>query len=342
MNTQTTLSTRQLRDNRSLVLVSALVDRGLVHAERRDEAIDVVDRTLAGQAITVGPMKRRFAELAGYVGGAFVVAAAAVFLSDQWHNMTTGAQVGLLAGIAVLLAGAGVGLALTAGDFGSLRAGHQPVRRRLGGVLLTAAAGSAGSAVALLVEDPSSFSSLPAAIGFGTFAMLSVVGYLLAPSVVGQAGAAFGALMTATLAWDSASASEELGVAITVLALGTVWLLLTEFRFWLETTTGRVIGSLLALFGAQFPIFGSDHEAWGYGLTALLAVAGFGAYLSRAAWPYLAVGVAAITLAAPEALMDWTDGAVGPAGVLLVAGLALLGASVLGFRLRQEVSDPSL
>ena len=339
MITQTRPVARSLRDNRSLTLVTALVDHGLVPAGRRDEAIDVIDRTLAGQAIAVGPMKRRFAELAGYVGGAFVVAAAAVFLSDQWNHMTTGAQVGLLVGIAVVLAGAGVALALTGGGFGALRAGHQPVRRRLGGVLLTAAAGSAGSALALLVEEPSSFSSVPALAGFATFAVLSVLGYLLAPSVVGQAGAAFGAVMTATLAWDSTQATQEIGVAITVLALGLGWLALTEARFWLETTTGRVIGSLLALFGAQFPLFGSDHEAWGYGLTALLAVAGFGAYLSRAAWPYLAVGVAAITLAAPEALMDWTDGAVGPAGVLLVAGLALLGASVLGFRLRQEVAD---
>ncbi|HEX6485476.1 MAG TPA: hypothetical protein VF012_02095, partial [Nocardioidaceae bacterium] len=57
--------------------------------------------------------------------------------------------------------------------------------------------------------------------------------------------------------------------------------------------------------------------------------------------PYLAVGVVGVTLAVPEALLDWTEGSLGTAGVLLVAGVTLLGASLLGLRLRKEVEEQS-
>ena len=50
--------------------------------------------------------------------------------------------------------------------------------------------------------------------------------------------------------------------------------------------------------------------------------------------------VAAITLVVPEALLDWTDGSLGTAGMLLATGVTLLVASLLGLRLRQEVGTP--
>ncbi|HWL97180.1 MAG TPA: hypothetical protein VNP20_07520, partial [Nocardioidaceae bacterium] len=55
--------------------------------------------------------------------------------------------------------------------------------------------------------------------------------------------------------------------------------------------------------------------------------------------PYLGAAVAALTLAVPEALLDWTDGSLGPVGVLLVSGVTLLVAGLLGLRLRKEVGE---
>ena len=63
---------------------------------------------------------------------------------------------------------------------------------------------------------------------------------------------------------------------------------------------------------------------------------GFAVYVAKRAWPYLLAGVAGVTLAVPEALLDWTEGSLGTAGVLLVAGVTLLGASLLGLRLHGE------
>ena len=83
----------------------------------------------------------------------------------------------------------------------------------------------------------------------------------------------------------------------------------------------------------------ADYPWVGYLVTILVAVAGFALYVVRRAWPYLAVGVVGVTLAVPEALLDWTEGSLGTAGVLLVAGITLLGASLLGLRLRKEVGE---
>jgi hypothetical protein len=76
-----------------------------------------------------------------------------------------------------------------------------------------------------------------------------------------------------------------------------------------------------------------------YALLFAVAVAGFAMYLRTAAWPYLVGGVLGITIVVPEAVIDWTGGALGPAGGVLLAGLALLGASLAGFRMHQEAAD---
>jgi hypothetical protein len=47
----------------------------------------------------------------------------------------------------------------------------------------------------------------------------------------------------------------------------------------------------------------------------------------------------AVTIAVPEALSDWFEGALGAAGVLLATGVTLLLAALAGLRLRQEVTE---
>jgi len=49
------------------------------------------------------------------------------------------------------------------------------------------------------------------------------------------------------------------------------------------------------------------------------------------------VGVVALATVVPQAVIDYTGGALGAAGALLVVGLSIVGASVIGLRLRHEV-----
>lgn len=341
MTTQQIPHAQQGKDARSGAIVGALVRQGLVEAERQGEAVTVVDRVLGTQEAGAAPLRRRFAELAGYVGGVFVVSAAGIFFATRWDDLTEGQQVALLAGVAVLLAAAALAIAGLGAGFAALRRGAEPALRRLAGVLLLGAAGSAAAAVGLQtqysVDDYSSMT--PTVLGFGAFTVLALGAYLLAPTVVGQVAVAAGLFVLVSTSLEALDTFEPVLFGLLVLAVGVVWLVLAERGVWREMASARVVGCVLAVAGAQIPAFDYDSRWVGYVALFAVAVAAFAAYVARRAWPYLAAGVVALTLAVPEALIDWTDNTLGPAGILLVAGLTLLGASLVGLRLRKEVVE---
>ncbi len=321
-------------------VVSALVTAGLVGAERSADAERVVTAALAPAAAPRPPLRRRVSEIAGYVGGAFVVGAAVLFLGNEWETLGRAGQVGVLAVIAALLAAATVLLVAAAGGRSAVREPAQQVRRRLASVLCTGAAVAAGLAAGVLAEEPGTFDdgSRRVLVGAAVALVVALAGYRTAPSVVGQLGVAAAAFLMIPSGLDTAGEVTVLGMGGLVLLLGLLWLVLAERGVWREDESARVIGTALAVVGAQIPVF--DHPAWvGYLATAVVAAAAFAGYVVRPAWPYLAGGVAAATLAVPEALSDWTGGSLGSAGVLLATGVTLLVAALLGLRLRHEVSD---
>lgn len=341
----TEVAPRKTHDSRVLPVVSALEGRGLLDPTRHEEALDVVDRVLTGHTIEAATLRRRLAELAGYVGGAFVVIATGIFVADRWNDMSVTQQVTLFVGIAVVLFAVGIGMGLTGGGLSTLRLGTQPVRTRLASVLFTAGAAAAAASVMVwlidVIEERGTEMTEGVYIGMGgsvTFVVLAAVGYLLSPSLLGQGAIAVGTGYAIPFIFDSFGDMEPIPIGMTFLAVGVVWLVLAERRMWREVVPGRVIGAVLLVAGAQVPL-GSEDPWVAYLATFLVGVVGFSLYLTRRAWPYLGLGVVGVTLAVPEALLDWTEGSLGPAGVLLVAGLTLLGASLLGMRLRREVTE---
>lgn len=323
--------------------MNALVDRGLLEPSRQHEAVEVVDRVLGTQQAGAAPLRRRFAELAGYLGGVFVVSAAGIFFATRWESLGEGQQVALLAGVAVVLAVAALAIGGLGAGFAALRREAEPALRRLVGVLLLGAAGAAAGAVGLQTEyavDDYTVST-PALLAFLTFTVLALAGYLIAPTVVGQVAVAVGAFALIPLSLEQLSDGdvEPVLVGLLTLALGVGWLVLAETGVWREVASARVVGAVLAVLGAQIPVFDHDLRWVGYLALLAVAVAAFAAYVVRRAWPYLATGVVAMTMAVPQALSEWTDDTLGPAGALLVAGLTLLAASLVGLRLRKEVTE---
>lgn len=336
---------RRGHDSRTLPVVSALEAHGLVDPVRHLEAVEVVEQALGARAGETTSLRRRLAELAGYVGGAFVVAAAALFLADQWTDLSVLQRVGLLGGIAVLLFAAGLATRPTGRRAGDLSAEQQQVRRRLASVLFTAgaAAGAATTVVWLIdvIEGRGTEMTEGNWIGLGgavVLVVLATVGYLLAHSLLGLLAVAVGVAYGVPFALGVLEVQEPVWIGASFLVVGVTWLALTERDVWHELVPARVVGALFVLVGAQVPV--TSEDPWiAYLLTLLVAGVGFAMYVGRRAWPYLAVGVVGVTLAVPEALMDWTEGSLGTAGVLLVAGVTLLGASLLGLRLRKEVEQ---
>ena len=327
---------------RTRAVVDGLVAAGLLDADRRAAAEPVV-RSALGEDTTAptlsGSLRRRMAEVAGYVGGAFVVGAALLFLGATWDDLGLGEQVGVLVGIAVLLVAAGAALATSAGGPTGIRQDAEAVRRRLASVLFTGAAGSAAFGAGLLLEDGIANDELGVALAALTGLLVALAGYLVAPTTVGQLGVVVPALVAipmglASLHTDSTS---TVPVGLLVLLLGVAWLALAELGRWNEVLSARVIGCTVALVGAQIPVF--DDQQWvAYVATAVVGAVSFWVYVVTRAWPYLAAGVVGVTLAVPEALSDWFDGALGAAGVLLATGVTLLLAALAGLRLRQEVT----
>lgn len=115
--------------------------------------------------------------------------------------------------------------------------------------------------------------------------------------------------------------------------------MLTETGRFHEPSVARLTGMAGALFGAQIARADGSFANLAYALLLVVSVAAFAMYLRTAAWPYLVGGVLGITIVVPEAVIDWTGGALGPAGGVLLAGLALLGASLAGFRMHKEVAE---
>lgn len=275
----------------------------------------------------------RLAEIAGYLGAALLLGAAALFLTSGWDDLSEASRVVILVGLALVLLVAG-GLVAMSSRQPVRELGHQDdsARRRLVSVLWTFGAASAAGAAGLGVDGW----ELVAASAVGL--LVAVITYYLVPGVVGQLGIWAGSIGLVTgLVAEIGDEPNTASYAVALVALGGGWVVLGLTRVVRDREVALATGAAIALLGAQLPVFDGDHQWVAYVLTAGVASAGFVGHLFTRSWSVLGAGVLATTLVVPEALHDWTDGSVSAAGSLLVAGLTLLAASAAGLRLRREV-----
>ena len=341
-------------------IVDALVSAGLVDATRRDEAAGV----LAGLPTASGPgsapavgaetgpapgLRSKLGEIAGYAGAALVVAAGVVFLAQEWSSFSDTERVAWISGMAIVLALAGAITSFVGTGFPGLREESGAVRRRLAGTLYTGTAITAALAVGLEVEHIRSARggmfgdnwSMIAALA--TLVVVGIRGYLAAPTVLGLLPIAVGSFTviptTLELFNFQGSATFPVTMSLLEIAVALLWWGLSEIDVVQPRQGGLAIAMLIGLIGAQMPVMSGERPTLGYLLTALVAVGAFVGYAARPAWAYLGAGVIAVTLVVPEALNHWTSGSLGTAGSVLLAGIALLGASLLSFRLRRGSTD---
>src|SRR5690348_13019921 len=164
-------------------VVRALVDAGLVDPARESAAEGVVRSVLVPSGTTApAPLRRRLAEIAGYVGGAFVVGAALLFFASTWSDLSLAGQVALLAGTTVVLVVVAAAFVVSAGGRAALRTPGEDVRRRLVSVLLTGAAATAAFALGLLLTDRMADEELGVMLAFLLGSAIAFAGYLVAPS----------------------------------------------------------------------------------------------------------------------------------------------------------------
>lgn len=265
-------------------------------------------------------------EIAGYLGGGLILGAVALFLGTSWERLGRAAQTAILGGMAVLFVAAAL---LVAGGPRALRA-LSGARQRVVGVLLALAPIPAALAAGVAANDHEGV------WGFSVGFLVAVACYAALPNALSlavTAGMSVGAVVA--IAGEVARATS-LGLGLAILVLGAAWAAVTLAGWAKPKTLGLVIGFGFAIIGAQIPLSETDTEVWAYVLTLAVAAACLIIYRWERSLAVLAGGVVGVTLAVPEIISDVTDGALGGAAILLIAGVVLVGASAVGMQLHRR------
>ncbi|HST85762.1 MAG TPA: hypothetical protein VLL08_28745 [Kineosporiaceae bacterium] len=295
------------------------------------------------------PWTAVLAEVGGYVGAAFVVAAAIALVGPQWENFSVAGRATVLAGPAVLLLIAAIAIAVGVPGTWRFRpaamadpsqahrgsgvedVASAPIRRLIGALVL-AGGGLLGGATAVLIQDTDGerWVSLVPLLVWG-------VGYLLCRGVPLHLGTA-AALTWTVLSVIDVNLDDQFPLSGLVLMLaGAGWAVLAGYRLIEEQELAIAVAGVMAFTGGEI-VATSDYEGLGYLLLGLLAVMGLGGYI-RTHW-LSALGVGAVTLAVvvPQVVIDYTEDSLGAAGGLLVSGLSVVAVSALAARLRRSGS----
>lgn len=305
--------------------LTRLVTEGTLSTEQADavrEAFAAERARPAGEGWLV--------EASGYVGGCLLLAGIGLFLATSWETMTRLERSGLLAGLGVAFALVGLGVGGGPSGMARLRASGVPMRRRIVGVLF------AVSSVALAIAAGVAVTEHPGTVGSLVGVVSAVAGLVAIPTVPGILASAVMSIVAITSFGGEVLTATPMEIGLMTMALGGVWLGVAAAEILSPSWLLFSVGALFCLVGAQQPMGSEGKEAWAYGLTLLVGVGCFVLYRHYQLAVLLIAGVLGVTIAVPEAVGDWTEGAIGGAAILLVAGATLIGASLVGLRMRTK------
>lgn len=134
---------------------------------------------------------------------------------------------------------------------------------------------------------------------------------------------------------DELSRGSCLAVGLSLIALDAAWTLLAAGGIVPNRRVGLGSGAAIALIGGQQPLWYGQSPAWARGLTLAVALACIVVYRWESTLVLLAAGVLGVTVAVPEAIWEWTGGALSGALILIIAGAVLVLTGLLGVRLRR-------
>ena len=265
--------------------------------------------------------KSVLAEIAGYLGGAFVVIAVTIVTARQWEAFTQ-LQRGILFGA---LAIALFALALFVGT-------STAVKSRLAGLLFGLSAASTTGTLAIF--DPNRDAPT---IAFLAGSAIALTGYYFVQTFVGHIvlfGYIFitGIMALSDLMPDGAGMAIYLGAYF--LVLGGAWTFFA-FRKYVDTLLGYIFGGATLFIATQVLFIDAEH--W-LSYLSMIAVASATAwlYLRVHSWPLVLTAVVTTTVGVGEFVAETLGGSVGSALGLFAAGAALVTSSLLALRNKRE------
>jgi len=311
-----------MADTRKLdAALEALVHDGSLSADQAD----LVRTQYEATEEPSDSRKSVLAEIAGYLGGAFVVIAVTIVTARQWVAFTE-LQRGILFGA----------LAIALFALGTFVGTSTAVKSRLSGVLFGLAAVSTTGTIAVL----SSQQDTPTLAFLGGTAV-ALIGFSRVQSVVGHAvlfGYIFisGSLVISELSFDGTYPEAQLFIGLFYLLLGGVWNYFT-YKEFLDRVLGYVFGGATLFIATQVLFFRTEHLL---SYLSMIAVAGTTAwlYLRVHAWPLVLTAVLTTTVGVGEFVAETLGGSLGAALGLFAAGAALVTSSLLALRNKREFS----
>jgi hypothetical protein len=265
--------------------------------------------------------KSVLAEIAGYLGGAFVVIAVTIVTARQWEAFTE-LQRGILFGA---LAIALFALALFIGT-------STAVKSRLAGLLFGLSAASTTGTLAII--DPNRDAPT---IAFLAGTAIALIGYYFVQTFVGHV-VLFGYIFITGIMALSDLMPDGAGMAIYVgsyfLVLGGAWTFFT-YRNYVDRLLGYIFGGGTLFIATQVLFIDAEH--W-LAYLSMIAVAGTTAwlYLRVHAWPLVLTAVLTTTVGVGEFVAETLGGSLGSALGLFAAGAALVTSSLLALRNKRE------
>jgi hypothetical protein len=293
--------------------LSGLIANGSINSEQgallRQAYVEVPDEGQSRSGV--------FAEIAIYLGGAFLLISTVLLTADKWQNAPIAVRTGSLGALAIVLAA----LAYALGN-------RSAMRLRLTSVLSMGSAIAATGAVALATKmDDAPW--LPFSVGT-SIALYSFIKYRHEILHIGCYGFLFitGLMILGKI--TNIEPDESPIFAIYWVILASIWIYLA-YTSMIDPLLGYLISAATYFLAAQF-LYLSSHHLISY-LVSIGASSTLGwIFLRDRRWPLLLGAVALITFAVGFFVSDTLGGSLGALLGLFAAGAALITSSLLAMR----------
>lgn len=266
--------------------------------------------------------KSIFAEIAAYLGGAFIVIASIFLAATIWDEAPRPARVGALALLSITLL-------LTAHFLGAVNA----MRLRLTSVLSLAAAVSATAAIAFSYDSGNSAPWAPLSVG-AVIALYSFIKYRHEILHIGAYGYLFITGFMVLSIFGKVEPEDSVAYPMYWVILASIWLYISFLRM-IDQTLAYLISAATYFIAIQF-LFATDHRLVSYLVAVIVAPTLAYLFLIDRRWPLMLGAVVITTFTAGEFVAATLGGSMGALLGLLTAGIALATSSMVAIRKAQR------
>ena len=293
--------------------LSGLIANGSINSEQgallRRAYLEVPDEGQSRSGV--------FAEIAIYLGGAFLLISTVLLSADKWQNAPMVIRTGSLGALAIALAI----LAYALGN-------RSAMRLRLTSVLSMGSAIAATGAVALATTmDGAPW--LPFSVGT-SIALYSFIKYRHNILHIGCYGYLFISGLMILGEITDIDPDQSPIYAIYWIILASIWIYLA-YTSMVDPLLGYLISAATYFLSAQF-LYLSSHHLLSYLFTIAASIMLGWIFLRDRRWPLLLGAVALITFSVGEFVSDTLGGSLGALLGLFAAGIALITSSLLALR----------